>query len=72
MILVAVQQGNKVYVYSDVNTSYSCEGELYNYTAQTVAIKKNDIIYIYDQDGIEIGRYPNDFVDLSNIVGVII
>ena len=43
MILIAVQQGKNVYVYSDVNTNYSYEGELYNYTSQTVAIKRNDI-----------------------------
>ncbi len=73
MILIAVQQGKNVYVYSDKKTSYSYEGELHNYTSQTVAIKKkNDIIYIYNQEGTEIGRYPNDFIDLNNIVGIIV
>ena len=69
MILIAVQQGKNVYVYSDKKTSNLYEGELHNYTSQTVAIKRNGSIYIYTQDGTEIGRYPNDFVDLSNIVG---
>ena len=69
MILIAVQQGKNVYVYSDKKTSNSYEGKLHNYTSQTVAIKRNGSIYIYNQDGTEIGRYPNDFIDLSNIVG---
>ena len=69
MILIAVQQGKNVYVYSDKKTSNSYEGELHNYTSQTVAINRNDTIYIYDQNGKEIGKYPNDFIDLSNIVG---
>ena len=72
MILIAVQQGKNVYVYSDVNTNYSYEGELYNYTSQTVAIKRNETIYIYNQEGKEISKYPTDFIDLNNIVGVII
>ena len=72
MILIAVQQGKNVYVYSDVNTNCSYEGELYNYTSQTVAIKRNETIYIYNQEGKEISKYPTDFIDLNNIVGVII
>ena len=72
MIFIAVQQGRNVYVYSDVNTNYSYEVELYNYTSQSVAIKRNETIYIYNQEGKEIGKYPNDFINLDNISGVII
>ena len=69
MILLAVQRDKNVYVYSDMNTSYSYEGTLHNYTSETVAIRRNKTIYIYNQVGTEIAKYPNDFIDLSNIVG---
>ena len=72
MILIAIEQNKNVYVYSDVSSLRSYEGELCNYTTETVAIKRNTTIFIYDQEGKEISKYPNDFIDLNNIAGIII
>ncbi len=74
MIIIAVQDPNKkrVYAYNEKEKILNEEGELYNYTSHHVAIKRGRAIYIYDECGKLVNEYPHDFVDMSNISGVII
>lgn len=55
MIITAVQKGNFVYVYGTGNrTLFSKIGELHGYTSNSVSIKKGNLIYTYNERGIQI------------------
>ncbi len=75
MILLAIEHNNCVYVYNEEHKEiFKKPGHLYNYTSNTVAIaSENDqaTIDIYDSDGKKMCTYSSDFVDLSNIQGII-
>ncbi len=75
MILLAMQDEKSNYVYAfDENKQQilNLNGTLYNYTDSTVTIERNNNYYIYNDKGSLIGSYPKDFIDMSNIAGIII
>ena len=66
MIVIAVQNAkqNRVNAYNENGKFLDEVGQLYNYTANFVCIKRSEVIYIYDESGKIIKRYPNDFIDI--------
>lgn len=52
MIIVAIQQGNQVYVYKERNSLlFIKSGQLQGYTATTVSVKQGNTIYTYNDHG---------------------
>lgn len=52
MIIVAIQQGNHVYVYKERNSLlFIKSGQLQGYTATTVSVKQGNTIYTYNDHG---------------------
>ncbi len=73
MIMFAIKNKGIVYAYSESKELIIKEsGNLYNYTDNTVAIERNNTYYIYNDKGSLICSYPQDFVDMSNIAGMMI
>ena len=74
MIFLAVERDGVVYAYNEQkNLCLKTKGRLKGYTCNNVAVEsENTCIYIYDEHGTKISEYPKDFVDISNIAGVII
>ena len=72
MFVLAKEDGKYVYAYNDKFLQVLNEpGELYQYTDKTVAIRRGKDIYIYNDQGSLIATHPKDFVDISNIAGVL-
>lgn len=68
MILFALCEKGRVYAYDENQDKVLNEqGELVNYTDSTVAIKRDDCVYIYNSKGKHIKTYPKDFIDMSNV-----
>lgn len=67
MIIFAVCENGRVYAYDENQGEVLNEqGELVNYTDSTVAVKRDNYVYIYDSNGKHIKTYPKDFIDMSN------
>jgi hypothetical protein len=72
MVVLAKENSGYVYAYNDAFQQVLKEqGQLYQYTDRTIAISRKGCIYIYNDHGELIATYPKDFVDTSNITGVI-
>lgn len=72
MIIFAIEKNKIVYAYNDNREMIVREqGELYHYTDSTITIKRNKDYYIYDEKGSLVATYTKDFVDISNIAGII-
>lgn len=73
MIILVVEKNNRVYAYNDKKDKiFDEEGNLHGYTEHTVAIKRANNIYVYNEVGDQIATYPYDFIDYSNTSGSII
>lgn len=73
MIILAVEKNNMVYAYNEqLDLCSQAQGKLHGYTCNSVAIERADCIYIYNEKGNLIAKYPYDFIDNSNIAGVIL
>ena len=67
MIIFAVCENCRVFAYDENQGKVLNEqGELVNYTDSTVAVKRDNYVYIYDSNGKHIKTYPKDFIDMSN------
>lgn len=67
MIIFAREKDGWVHAYNENQEKVlSKQGELVNYTDSTVAIKRDNCVYIYDSNGKHIKTYPKDFIDMSN------
>jgi len=72
MFILAVENKGRVYAYNEKKQEcLNVSGELKGYTCKTVAVQQGENIYIYDLDGQKIAQYPSDFIDLSNIAGIV-
>lgn len=73
MIILAIENNNVVYAYNErKEVCLQINGKLHSYTCYNVAIKQNKCVYIYDENSTKIAEYPKDFIDVSNIAGVIL
>lgn len=72
MIILAVEENEVVYAYNEQRKLFLQErGKLHGYTCKNVAIRRNKSIYVYDESGTVIAEYSKDFIDTSNIAGII-
>ncbi len=68
MIIIALQQGNRVYAYNEKKENILNEiGTLDNYTDSTVVITRGNIKYIYSCTGELLGKYPYDFINNDSV-----
>ncbi len=51
MITTAIQRGSTVYVYEKTKILFTRPGELVGFTGTTVSIKRNRIVYVYNERG---------------------
>ena len=76
MILFAIELNGQVYVFGDdKKLLFSASGALYSYSTHYVAIQTAEApkqIQIYDKDKCLIGTYPQDLLDMSNIIGIVL
>ena len=73
MFILAVENNGRVYAYNEQKQQcLNVSGELKGYTCKTVAVQQGENIYIYDLDGQMTAKYPGDFIDLSNIAGIVL
>lgn len=73
MFILANESNGYVYAYNEKCEKVLKEqGKLHQYTDRTVAIVRGSSIYIHNDQGNLIAAYPRDFVDTSNIIGVVL
>lgn len=73
MIIFAIDKKGIIYAYNEKREKILSEpGELYHYTENTIVIKREQDYYIYDEKASLIATYGKDFVDISNIAGIIV
>lgn len=73
MFILAVNNNERVYAYNEQKQEcLNVFGKLQGYTCETVAVKQGENIFIYGTNGQKIAQYPKDFIDLSNVVGVVL
>lgn len=73
MFILAVENKGRVYAYNEKKQEcLNVSGELKGYTCETVAVKQGDNIYVYGIDGEIVSQYPKDFIDFSNITGIVL
>lgn len=71
---IALEINGYVHAYNTDKQEMLCvAGYLHNYSDNFVAVKRlnNKSIDIYDKDRKLVYTYPNDFIDISNIAGII-
>ena len=51
MITTEIQRGSTVYVYEKTKILFTRPGELVGFTGTTVSIKRNRIVYVYNERG---------------------
>lgn len=76
MILLAIESDGYVSAYDETKSEIlKTAGQLYNYTDNYVFVsRRNDksIIDIYNNVGEKVFTYPYDFIDTSNIQGIVL
>ncbi len=75
MILFALENGQRVYAYNSERKKFiDTPGHLIGYNNNFIAIKRlnSDEIDIFNEDGNIIGKYPFDFINMTDLAGNII